>query len=182
MRKTLTGMNFSINRRQGRLTDLDFADDLALISHTHVAFQEMTRTLQKHGEKLGLQISHEKTNGTIIRQDQHHPPLTLGEHDIEYVENFTYLCSNISSTADIEKDVRTRIGKAVAECSNDSGTFGCPKPSLQSSGYTSTCQWSSQQQPTPARREQRLPASPTCWMSHNHLPGSHGETTSQTMR
>ncbi|KAJ8355125.1 hypothetical protein AAFF_G00095480 [Aldrovandia affinis] len=49
----------------------------------------------------------------IIGQDQHHPPLSLGEHDIEYVDNFTYLGSNISSTRNVEKDVRTRIGKAA---------------------------------------------------------------------
>ncbi|KAJ8402566.1 hypothetical protein AAFF_G00366490 [Aldrovandia affinis] len=49
----------------------------------------------------------------IIRQDQHHPPLSLGEHDIEYIDNFTYLGSNISSRGNVEKDVRTRIGKAA---------------------------------------------------------------------
>ncbi|KAL7374535.1 hypothetical protein ABVT39_002491 [Epinephelus coioides] len=58
-------------------------------------------------------ISHEKTKVMIVGQDQHHPPLTLGEYDIEYVENFPYLGSNISSTGDVEKDIRTRISKAA---------------------------------------------------------------------
>ncbi|KAJ8362234.1 hypothetical protein AAFF_G00388460 [Aldrovandia affinis] len=91
MRKTLAGMNFGIKWRQDRLTNLDFADDLALISHTHYALQEMTSNLHEHGGKVSLRISHEKTKAMIIGQDQHHPPLSLGEHDIEYVDNFTYL-------------------------------------------------------------------------------------------
>ncbi|KAL7370442.1 hypothetical protein ABVT39_000773 [Epinephelus coioides] len=45
----------------------------------------------------------------IVGQGQHHPPLTLGE----YVENFTNFASNISSTGDVEKDVRMSIGKAA---------------------------------------------------------------------
>ncbi|KAL7390851.1 hypothetical protein ABVT39_000453 [Epinephelus coioides] len=109
LRKTLVGKNFGIKCGQGRLHYLDF-HDLALSSHTHVALQEMTSNLQEHGAKVGIQISHEKTKATIVGQDQHHPPLTLGEYDIDYIENFTYLGSNISSTGDVEKDVRTTIG------------------------------------------------------------------------
>ncbi|CAJ1078614.1 hypothetical protein Bbelb_021660 [Xyrichtys novacula] len=48
-----------------------------------------------------------------IAQHQHLPPLTNGEQDIEYVENFAYLRSNISNTGDVEKDVQTRTGKAA---------------------------------------------------------------------
>ena len=73
----------------------------------------MTNNLHEHGEKVGLRISQEKTKAMTVRQDQHLPPLTIGEQDIEYVENFTYLGSNISNTGDVEKDVRTRIGKAA---------------------------------------------------------------------
>ncbi|KAJ8366877.1 hypothetical protein AAFF_G00338450 [Aldrovandia affinis] len=65
----------------------------------------MTSNLHEHGGKVGLWISHEKTKAMIIGQDQHHPPLSLGEHDIEYVDNFTYLGSNISNTGNVEKDV-----------------------------------------------------------------------------
>ena len=86
---------------------------MALFSHTHIALQEITNNLHEHGEKVGLRISQEKTKAMTIGQDQHLPPLTIGEQDIEYVENFTYLGSNISSTGDVEKDVQTRIGKAA---------------------------------------------------------------------
>ncbi|KAJ8386311.1 hypothetical protein AAFF_G00175070 [Aldrovandia affinis] len=67
-RKTLAATNFGIKWGQDRLTNLDFADDLALISHTHYALQEMTSNFHEHGGKVGLRISHEKTNG----HDHHH--------------------------------------------------------------------------------------------------------------
>ena len=73
----------------------------------------MTNNLHEHGKKVGLRISQEKTKAMTVGQDHHLPPLTVGEHDIGYVENFTYLGSNISSTGDAEKDVQTRIGKAA---------------------------------------------------------------------
>ncbi|KAJ8351025.1 hypothetical protein AAFF_G00160920, partial [Aldrovandia affinis] len=133
MRKTLAGMNFGIKWGQDRLTNLDFADDLALINHTHYALQEMTSNLHEHGGKVGLRISHEKTKAMIIGQDQHHQPLSLGEHD------------------NMEKDVRTRIGKAAGVFQRLRNIWSS-MPSLRPSSYASTCQWSFQQRPTPARR------------------------------
>ncbi|KAJ8361822.1 hypothetical protein AAFF_G00418630 [Aldrovandia affinis] len=148
MRKTLAGMNFGIKWGQDRLTNLDFADDLALISHTHYALQEMTSNLHEHGGKVGLRISHEKTKAMIIGQDQHHPPLSLGEHDIDTT-------SRARATSRTQQTWRRRYEQELAklqECSNGSATYGRPMPSLRPSSYASTCQWSFQQRPTPARR------------------------------
>ena len=66
-----------------RLADLDFADDIALLSCTHTGLQEMTNELGKYGEKVGLRISCEKTKGMIIGEHQY-PPITIGSHCIEY--------------------------------------------------------------------------------------------------
>lgn len=111
MRKAVTGTNVGIKWGRGRLTDLDFTDDLALVSHTQLALQEMTNNLREHGEKIRLRISQDKTKAMAVGQ-QHPPPLTLGGQDIEYVDNFTYLESNISSTGDIENGIINRVGKA----------------------------------------------------------------------
>lgn len=48
---------------------------------------------QEHVGKVGLWISHEKTKAMITRLDQHHLPLSLGEHNIKYVENLLHLGS-----------------------------------------------------------------------------------------
>lgn len=105
-------INLGIKLGQGSLANLDF-DDLALINHTHYALQGITSNLQEHIGKVGLQSIHEKTMAIIMGQDQHHPPLSLGKHDIKYVENFTYLDSKILNTAEVEKDVWIRIDKAL---------------------------------------------------------------------
>jgi len=49
MKKTVDGRDYGITCRTGKLTDLDFADDIALISDSPVALQNMTmsyRTMQ----------------------------------------------------------------------------------------------------------------------------------------
>ena len=46
----------------GKLTDLEFADDIALISDSPVALQNMTTELQGNAAKVGLWISAEKTD------------------------------------------------------------------------------------------------------------------------
>lgn len=61
MRKTVTGANLGLKWGESRLTDIDFADNLVLFSHTHSALQEITNNLHEHGEKVGLCISQEKT-------------------------------------------------------------------------------------------------------------------------
>ena len=43
------------------LEDLDFADDLALVSHTHQHMQEKTTCLSMFARQVGLKISQKKT-------------------------------------------------------------------------------------------------------------------------
>lgn len=112
MKKAVTGANLGIKWGESRLADLDFAENLAHFWHTHSELQEITNNLPEHGEKVRLQISQEKTKAMTGGKAQNLPPLTLGKQGIEYVENFTYLGSNISNIGDVEKDVWTRIGKA----------------------------------------------------------------------
>ena len=56
------------NRRNGiqwtpwsQLEDLDFADDLALLSHSHKQMQEKTEQLNTVSTQLGLNINRSKT-------------------------------------------------------------------------------------------------------------------------
>ena len=42
------------------LEDLDFTDDLALLSHTHQHMHEKTRRLSMFGQQVGLQIRKRK--------------------------------------------------------------------------------------------------------------------------
>ena len=48
------------------LEDLDFADDLALISHTHHHMQEKTTRLTTYAQHVGLKISQKKTEVMLL--------------------------------------------------------------------------------------------------------------------
>jgi len=72
------------------VTDLDFADDIALLSDSHDSLQDTTTKLQDHATRLGLRISCEKTKAMLVGSEQS-PPVTIGQQSIEYVETFHIL-------------------------------------------------------------------------------------------
>ena len=72
------------------LEDLDFADDLALLSHTHHHMQEKTRHLSKFGRQVGLQISKRKTEVMSVNMNAPAPVL-LDDQVLPSTETFTYL-------------------------------------------------------------------------------------------
>jgi len=61
MRRTVDGRDYGITWGTEKLTDLDFADDIALISDSSVALQNMTTELQGNAVKVGLRINAERT-------------------------------------------------------------------------------------------------------------------------
>ncbi|PFX25162.1 Halomucin [Stylophora pistillata] len=94
-----------------RLEDLDFADDVALLSHNHQGMQSKLTRMAKISAKAGLRISKPKTNGMRINTSNA-DRLELGGEDIEEVEDFVYLSSNISKDGGSDRDIQVRIGKA----------------------------------------------------------------------
>ena len=103
---------FGIQRRDARLTDLDLADDLALIAEKCHVIQSMTDKLSELSEKVGLRISKDKTKvqkfGDIVDDGN----IILDNLDLETVQNLTYLGSIQSGSSDTKVDVNCRIGKA----------------------------------------------------------------------
>ena len=61
------------------LEDLDFADDLCLISQKHQHIQTKTDKLTQTAAKTGLKVSVEKTKIMKLQTNQQ-IPVTLGEH------------------------------------------------------------------------------------------------------
>ena len=113
LRKTTHGQDYGVQLGPGKLADLDFADDIALLSNTRNALQDMTTDLQNNGRKVGLRISSEKMKAMIVGEHQA-IPLTVDQKDIEYVDKFQYLGSYMSRTGDVDTDIHARIGKASA--------------------------------------------------------------------
>jgi len=104
---------FGIPWGRGKLTDLDFADDVALLSHSATMLQQMTDSLNTTAEKVGLRISCEKSKVSTVGATTA-TPTTIGQQALEGAREFQYLGSIISTESDVEDDIRARIGKAAS--------------------------------------------------------------------
>ena len=96
-----------------QLDDLDFADDLALLSHTQHQMQEKTNTVSENSAKLGLNIHRGKSKVLKVNA-QSENPIKLADEALEEVESFIYLGSIVNGQGGTDADVKTRIGKARA--------------------------------------------------------------------
>ncbi|CAH8498299.1 unnamed protein product, partial [Schistosoma bovis] len=96
---------------QNQLDDLDFADDLALLSHTHEQMQMKTASVAAVSASVGLSIHKGKTKVLKFKAENSNP-ITLDGETLEDVESFTYLGSIIDEQGGSDADVKARIGKA----------------------------------------------------------------------
>ena len=99
-----------------QLDDLDSADNLALLSHTHRQMQEKTNSVKDSSAQLGLHINRGKTKvlkiNTMITE-----PVRLVDDLLEEVNLFIYLGSVVDIQGGTEADVKARIGKAKSSIS-----------------------------------------------------------------
>lgn len=112
MRKTMTdkprGIQWTLF---SQLEDLDFADDLAVLSSNYTHLQEKTDRLNQYAKQTGLNINGSKTQVMCINSTPNAPIIVNGE-TVDYVEDFTYLGSLVSKDNATKKDIRARLGKA----------------------------------------------------------------------
>ena len=94
-----------------QLHDLDFVDDIALLSHNHKHANDKVQSLATTAGMTGLTIKNCKTN-TMHLNSTNERPIKLDNGDIENVASFTYLGSVIAVDGGTERDVLVRIGKA----------------------------------------------------------------------
>ncbi|KAL5260789.1 hypothetical protein ACHWQZ_G010818 [Mnemiopsis leidyi] len=96
------------------VTDLDFADDLALLSNTIQEAQSLLNDLEVAAEKVGLCMNSSKTEFMTINIDSEKALIkSKGGHSLEHVDDFKYLGSYI---ADSKQDFNTRKGMAWTAC------------------------------------------------------------------
>ena len=94
-----------------QLNDLDFADDLALLSHNRNQMQEKTNSLENTSAGTGLRINKQKTELMRINATAS-TPVTIKGEPIKEVESFVYLGSIVDRQGGTDQDVKARIGKA----------------------------------------------------------------------
>lgn len=103
-----TGIQFTINTR---LDDLDYADDLALLSNSFDGIAQKLRRLDYNGKKIGLKINVGKTKLMRIGSNNTQP-LSLDGLVIEDVDEFCYLGALVTKTGGTEADIQNRINRA----------------------------------------------------------------------
>ena len=119
MRKALLDkeqeLGLTLKPRQSRrhskevLTDLDFADDIALLSDEIQQAQELLLRVRSECKKVGLGINAKKTKGLAFNIEEPPPLQTAEGTDIEWVKDFKYLGSWVEDSI---KDLSVR--KALA--------------------------------------------------------------------
>ena len=96
MRKCTNNTNRGIHWVDKVLEDLDFADNLVLLSSTHPDAQEKINNLQNVSGQIGLQINTTKTKTIDLTNSSE--DTKLSNHVLEKVNSFTYLGSKMTST------------------------------------------------------------------------------------
>ena len=92
------------------LEDLDFADDVALVSSTTDQLQRKTSDLSLAANQLSLNISRKKTKTLQLTETP--LPVELENKNLEEGEEFTYLGSIMSKSNATVKDITNRLQKA----------------------------------------------------------------------
>ena len=134
LRKAISGreeeLGFTINPRKSRrrpkevFTDLDFADDIGLLSDEIVQAQDLLLCVERECNKVGLRINAKKTKGLTLNIQNPMPLHTADGTELEWVEDFKYLGSWVES---LDKDINIRKAQAWQALNLDSycenGTF-----------------------------------------------------------
>ena len=122
MRKALEGredLGFTLANRRSRrhppvtITDLDFADDIALISEEIAEAQEMLKNVEIETLRIGLYLNEKKTEIMAFEHDPDMEIKTLNGKTLKLVVNFKYLGGRMESS---EKDFQIRKALAWAAC------------------------------------------------------------------
>ena len=112
-------LGFELERRKSRrhpavvISDLDFADDIALLSEEIEQAQQLLHRVEHESAKVGLQLNDKKTKVMSFNQKNPTNINTRNGERLEVVANFKYLGSWMEST---EKDFEVRKALAWSSC------------------------------------------------------------------
>jgi hypothetical protein len=119
MRSAMDGI-VGLHRVNGDMgiTDLDYADDIAVVAECPVQLQTMLDRIMEFGARVGLAINAAKTK--VLVSGAAPPAILANGAALEVVESFRYLGCLITGDGDCSPEIRSRIGRAwdAFECLN----------------------------------------------------------------
>ena len=111
-----------------KISDLDFADDAVIFAETLDILLGALEMLNEESEPLGLRVSWVKTKIQAFNDilDAAVQSVPICREDVEVVERFTYLGSDIYVSAGCESEVNRHLGRAWGVMDSlDNGVWRC---------------------------------------------------------
>ena len=114
-------LGFEIHPRKSRrhpaitVTDMMFADDIALLSNEIAQAQELLSRVETEAAKIGLHLNAKKTEVMTFNYEDPVEVFTLNGSKVKVVDNFKYLGGWMASS---EKDFNVRKALAWSACNN----------------------------------------------------------------
>ena len=100
--------------RQWGLSDLDFADDVALIDEPEGRLQAATSQEEENAVKVGLSVNSKKTRVMSISRDQRDITIFFTNRGtLDNVERFVCLSSAVTYDGDLPPEIDSQIEKAA---------------------------------------------------------------------
>ena len=93
------------------LEDLDFADDIVLVSSKSEHIQNRTNRVVHNAERLGLKLNAQKfkvMRMNTVREDK----VMIGRGEVEDVEDFVYLGTTVTKEGGGTEDIKKGLRKA----------------------------------------------------------------------
>ena len=104
-----TGIQFTLFQK---LENLDFADDMVLLSQKVTHMRQKFATLVEQAARVDLKINASKTKEMRIRSPTNTGNINCVGEVLELISAFTYLGSLITTTGRTEEDVEAKCRKA----------------------------------------------------------------------
>ena len=94
------------------LEDLDFADDIALLSSRFNDLREKTGSLTEEAARVGLKLNARKCKTLRTEYASNRESIVVNGEEVEDVEEFAYLGAIVDKEGGGNKDIRNRLQKA----------------------------------------------------------------------
>ncbi|KAA3669782.1 uncharacterized protein DEA37_0001131, partial [Paragonimus westermani] len=104
------GKNIGVSLGSHQVTDLDYADDIALLAETEADLQFFADQVVLFGAMLGLKINPDKSKVMAICSPV--PHISISGVDLENVDSFRYLGSQVTVDGSCEHDILCRMSLA----------------------------------------------------------------------
>ena len=94
------------------LEDLDFADDIALLSSKIQDLKDKTEKVVEESERVGLKLNAKKCKTLRTKNTRNEDNIRIGNEEVEDVDQFVYFGAIIDKEGGGNKDIQHRLQKA----------------------------------------------------------------------